>query len=447
MGVESPPINNSYKITTEKKLQQNKQLARIFFSLFLVCLVLLICAVVFKFGCPSKVATSREKSQSPVIKFLHVSDIHLDLQYNNSLSKKSLCRNLVNITSETAPFQALYGRVRCDSPEILVESALGFMRNLSLTKLGKIDFFMFTGDQVAHAIGRDYGNSTIMERVLNNMRAASNKIALAFSGIPIFPSFGNNDLPGDYVLPKDSKFYEDVLAFWQPLVLCKNCSFKVTTEEELKKTFLAGGYYKAAIPPLKLVLLQLNSNYWNVECIKRNPKGQTLVIADAQMKWLENQLQIAKSADNKVIISGHIPPGINAYGAFDGFWAQNYTQKYVDLVTKTYSDTVIGQLFGHIHKDDLRLQMLNDKAGSVDTHSSFVFTAPGITPIYNNNPGFRVVTFNTVKRLLTDYHQYYMDLVLTTPYCVIARQNQFLSKRGKIIMRAIKKSVRNGFKL
>ena len=58
--------------------------------------------------------------------------------------------------------------------------------------------------------------------------------------------------------------------------------------------------------------------------------------------------------------------------------------------------------------------MLNDKAGSVDTHSSFVFTAPGITPIYNNNPGFRIVTFNTIKRLLTDYHQYYMDLVLTT---------------------------------
>ena len=105
-----------------------------------------------------------------------------------------------------------------------------------------------TGDQVAHKIGLDYGNSTIMERVLNNMRAASNKISQAFSGIPIFPSFGNNDLPGDYIIPKDSKFYEGVLAFWQPLILCKKCSFKVTTEEELKMTFLAGGYYKASIP-------------------------------------------------------------------------------------------------------------------------------------------------------------------------------------------------------
>lgn len=73
-----------------------------------------------------------------------------------------------------------------------------------------------------------------------------------------------------------------------------------------------------------------------------------------------------------------------------------------------------GQLFGHIHKDEIRSQRMNDNAAKTEDFSSFLLTAPGITPVYRNNPGFRVVSFDTNKRLLTDYEQYYMDIVLST---------------------------------
>ena len=71
-----------------------------------------------------------------------------------------------------------------------------------------------------------------------------------------------------------------------------------------------------------------------------------------------------------------------------------------------------GQLFGHIHKDDMRFQRLNED--KFDGYSSFLLTAPGITPLYRNNPGFRLVSFDKEKQLLTNYDQYYMDLVLST---------------------------------
>ena len=63
----------------------------------------------------------------------------------------------------------------------------------------------------------------------------------------------------------------------------------------------------------------------------------------------------------------------------------------------------------------MRLQLLNDKVDDVmDSESSFLLTAPGITPVMFNNPGFRIFSFDTNKRMLADYHQYYMDLILTT---------------------------------
>ena len=103
---------------------------------------------------------------------------------------------------------------------------------------------------MAHNVERGFVNGTTEERVLRLMNGTSSAFGKAFPDIPFLPSFGNNDLPGDYVLPKDKTFYEKVLKIWKPRILCNKCSLKVTTEEELEKTFLNGGYYKAEVPGL-----------------------------------------------------------------------------------------------------------------------------------------------------------------------------------------------------
>ena len=55
-----------------------------------------------------------------------------------------------------------------------------------------------------------------------------------------------------------------------------------------------------------MVLLVLNSLYWSPYV------GSSMAIvakAVTQFEWLENQLELAKSQGQKVILAGHIPPG------------------------------------------------------------------------------------------------------------------------------------------
>ena len=87
-------------------------------------------------------------------------------------------------------------------------------------------------------------------KVLHAMSLVSSKAHEVFPDIPIFPCFGNNDLPGHYILPNSSEWYETVLSYWSPLILCSKCPpnvTKTTSLEKLKKTFLNGGYYSANI--------------------------------------------------------------------------------------------------------------------------------------------------------------------------------------------------------
>ena len=134
------------KMQPEKKISQYRIIAVVFFMLFIVCLILLMCAVFFKFGCQAYSDGVKRTARTYEIKFFHVSDIHLDLNYNQSISSASYCRSLINKTVEKAPFDAPYGRVGCDIPYALMKSSLSFMKAVSAREQGKIKFFLLTGN-------------------------------------------------------------------------------------------------------------------------------------------------------------------------------------------------------------------------------------------------------------------------------------------------------------
>ena len=82
------------------------------------------------------------------------------------------------------------------------------------------------------------------------MNTASKAVQAAFPKIPYFPSIGNNDLPGHYVMPTENDtWYSDLLNIWENAILCAHCnlSYVTTTSDELRKTFLYGGYYRVSI--------------------------------------------------------------------------------------------------------------------------------------------------------------------------------------------------------
>lgn len=45
---------------------------------------------------------------------------------------------------------------------------------------------------------------------------------------------------------------------------------------------------------------------------------------------------------------------------------------------------------------------------------SFVLQVASVSPVYSNNPTFRLMSLDTRERALVDYDQYYLDLVLVT---------------------------------
>lgn len=128
------------------------------------------------------------------------------------------------------------------------KSATLFGNSEKLSYYQSLFFFSVSiiGDSAGHGLTDAFGS----HKVLNSLSFVSSKAHEAFPEIPVFPAFGNNDLPGHYILPNNSDWYKTVLTYWAPLILCEKCPDHVqkpTTMEALAKTFIDGGYYSVNI--------------------------------------------------------------------------------------------------------------------------------------------------------------------------------------------------------
>ena len=83
---------------------------------------------------------------------------------------------------------------------------------------------------------------------------------------------------------------------------------------------------------------------------------------------------------------------------------------------RSFSILFIGQFYAHFHKDSFRF-LQDDKRDPSIENSSFVLLIPSVSPVYRNNPSFRVVHVDPDLQALTDYEQYYMNLVMATGKC------------------------------
>lgn len=132
------------------------------------------------------------------------------------------------------------------------------------------------------------------------------------------------------------------------------------------------------------------------------PKGTQASDTKAQMDWFKRQLNQAK-ADEAIMIGVHIPPGRDAYQAVPGqvneMWDPNlmYDGKpiktaFLDIVGQ-YQDQIIGMLTSHTHMDGLRKMMYN-KNGNLE-FSDLIVSIPGITPGHGNNPGMKLISYDS----------------------------------------------------
>ena len=69
-------------------------------------------------------------------------------------------------------------------------------------------------------------------------------------------------------------------------------------------------------------------------------------------------------------------------------WAPEWNAAF-DRVLERYRSTVLASFAGHTHVDDFRV------LGAPGANQQFVLIDPAISPIYNQNPGFRIVDFKS----------------------------------------------------
>ena len=111
----------------------------------------------------------------------------------------------------------------------------------------------------------------------------------------------------------------------------------------------------------------------------------------------------------------HIPPGIDGYGSVHNhesscaanivpMWVPEWTVKF-DSLLLNYQGTIAASFAGHTHTDDFRV--IRDGSDA----KAFVLIDPPISPVYDQNPAFRV--FDVSGSEVRDQTTYYLTNLTT----------------------------------
>ncbi len=300
----------------------------------------------------------------------------------------------------------------------------------SVAVSSKAKFIVYTGDLPAH-----YGKYYLDPKVPFNKSAIQSHdtdLVVSLNGlrqiadrnhIPLFYAQGNNDaIAGDY-------FPFNYKGSFPPFSLI-NQSFNpypalnvnsASTPPCIISMPNPNMCYYSASPVAGLVLIMMNTVMLTGNFEKNVGTAVTHQLADAQFAWLDQQLKSAKTNNQKVYIAMHVPPGINLYPSNpsdSSNWIndlgptqkQSYNDQFLDLIN-TYNSNpnqrlIEAVLYGHTHMDELRL-LMNKNSTVV---SGIAISAPGITPLYQNNPGFKTVTYDNNTKSLMDFTTNYTTL-------------------------------------
>ncbi|XP_069115080.1 acid sphingomyelinase-like phosphodiesterase 3b [Argopecten irradians] len=311
--------------------------------------------------------------------FWHVTDFHYDFSY----------ADLDFSCNDDVTNHGKFGDYWCDAPWQLVQSSVKAMKNFK----AEVDFILWTGDNVLHTAD-EHLSLDINDGILSNITTL---LVQEFDSTPIYATFGNHDyFPDAQFPPNNNELYNRTLDNWVTWI----------TDEEEKKNFLRGGYY-SVMTNHGIRILALNTNlYYTSDKITGN-----LTDPAGQFAWMESLLTNSTVNNEKVLITGHVPPGI--VDTMSKPWMyQHFNDKMNEIILK-YSDVIIGLHFGHEHMDNFRLYT---KSG---TPVAVLFCAPSVTPWrYKiptstgapHNPAIRLVQYDRQTGRHLNMITYYMDL-------------------------------------
>jgi sphingomyelin phosphodiesterase acid-like 3 len=378
------------------------------------------CPVVFLIVFILLCSPAQSRSRPPSQKILIASDLHFNPFADPALVKDlaaaspSRWERILNRSGLTA--YSPYGQ---DTNWWLLKSALDAMQATEPNPA----LVMITGDLLAHGFPAAYAK-TVHDSNRKHYRAFVYK-TVAFLALELGKRFGqsqilltpgNNDNEcGDYDIEAGGPFLQDTAKLARKLARAGG---------RFNRDWKALGSY--AVQPRAVHgvrILSVNSvffsNKYQAASFADGCSQVDSTAASRTFAWLESNLAQAARANEKVWLMLHIPPGIDGYATMmqyrrAGAGTEDLCKKAIvpiwkpvwntlfERVTTDFQSTITATFAGHTHTDDFRI--LPSQAG-------FVLIDPPVSPIYGQNPAFRVVSFESDGRL-ADQSTYYLTNLL-----------------------------------
>jgi hypothetical protein len=376
----------------------------------------LACAVFLSSPPPSYPGAREPVRETSTGVVVSLSDIHFDPFYDPSLLDSL-------IKSDETQWQSIFsqsaiqgfGTHSADTNYNLLNSALESVYEAAPHP----DFIIISGDFLAHDFQATYtklaGDSdpgAIDSFIDKTIAFVSGMIVRRFPDTPVYPALGNNDsYCGDYQIEPNGQFLHHTARTWKSFFKTK------ANSASFLRTFEGTGSYSVMAPKTRAHrLIVLNNTFFSIN-YKNACGDQSRDPGSEQIKWLDSELGKAAKAREKVWLVYHIPPGIDVFSTLHqepnptdplpktiSFWQTVYNQPFIDLVRR-YSSTIIGSFAGHMHMDTFELIQSTDHQAI-----SFVHVTPAISPLFGNNPGFKLFSYNRRSFAPRDYTTYYLDL-------------------------------------
>lgn len=280
-------------------------------------------------------------------------------------------------------------------------------------------FILYTGDLPQHGgVYHPDQRDRNLDSVLTGLHGMS-----AVKHTPLFYLPGNNDaLGGDYCFFSDQSGQT-------PLSLVPGYSpypyhaFNVSQKPAANGAYmlpganLSSGYYTAHVMK-GLRIISLNSVLWSNQvcnsCMVYQNCDSQQAAGTRQMAWLEQQLAMAAKTGDRVYVAMHVPPGADAFASRHNpanpvmMWKTaegptDWLTRFLQLVSR-YRKTIAGMFYGHTHMDEFRLLYDGTANG---TFMQVALSCPGISPMFGNNPGFKLVQIDPGTKRPMDFITYY----------------------------------------
>jgi sphingomyelin phosphodiesterase acid-like 3 len=283
---------------------------------------------------------------------------------------------------------------------------------------------MVAGDLLAHGFPQAYAQAThdsdrehYRAFVLKTVTFIAWELQRRFRNSQILLTPGNNDNEcGDYDIEADGPFLSDTADLARKLV---------GAGDRFTDDWKALGSYTIqpkAIRGLRIIALNsvFFSNKYQAASFAQGCSQVDSTAPTRTLTWLESNLAQARQAHERVWLMFHIPPGIDGYAtmiqyqrmaaaggsedlcskAIVPMWKPVWTARFDGLLAE-YKSTIAASFAGHNHTDDFRVIQTGEAGGE------FVLIDPPISPIYGQNPAFRLVTFGRDGGL-ADQSTYYL---------------------------------------